>query len=50
LEKLKGHELNMKIRCLWAGNVPGGENSEVEWLVSGGFDQQLIVWKPQHGD
>jgi WD40 repeat protein len=37
---LKGHELGSKVRCLWAGNVDGKE-----WLVSGGFDQKLIVWK-----
>lgn len=37
---LKGHEVGSKVRCLWAGNVDGKE-----WLVSGGFDQKLIVWK-----
>lgn len=37
---LKGHEPGSKVRCLWAGNVDGKE-----WLVSGGFDQKLIVWK-----
>ncbi|KAK5172066.1 uncharacterized protein LTR77_003703 [Saxophila tyrrhenica] len=37
---LKGHEEGSKVRCLWAGEVVGEE-----WLVSGGFDQQLIVWK-----
>ena len=37
---LKGHEMGSKVRCLWAGNVDGKE-----WLVSGGFDQKLIVWK-----
>lgn len=37
---LKGHDPGSKVRCLWAGIV-GGE----EWLVSGGFDQKLIVWK-----
>lgn len=37
---LKGHEPGSKVRCLWSGSV-GGE----EWLVSGGFDQKLIVWK-----
>lgn len=37
---LKGHEPGSKVRCLWAGNVDGQE-----WLVSGGFDQKLIVWK-----
>lgn len=37
---LKGHEPGSKVRCLWSGSV-GSE----EWLVSGGFDQKLIVWK-----
>ena len=37
---LRGHEDGSKVRCLWAGMVEGEE-----WLVSGGFDQQLIVWK-----
>ena len=37
---LKGHEPGSKVRCLWAGMV-----GEEEWLVSGGFDQKLLVWK-----
>lgn len=37
---LKGHEAGSKVRCLWSGSVSGEE-----WLVSGGFDQNLIVWK-----
>ena len=36
---LRGHEDGSKVRCLWAGRVDG-----VEWMVSGGFDQRLIVW------
>jgi WD40 repeat protein len=43
-EKLKGHEPNVKIRCLWAGYVSADEGPRVEWLVSGGFDQKLIIW------
>ena len=43
--KLQGHEEGSKVRCLWAGMVDGEE----EWLVSGGFDQKLIVWKTRHG-
>ncbi|KAK3064974.1 hypothetical protein LTR53_018322, partial [Teratosphaeriaceae sp. CCFEE 6253] len=35
-----GHEAGSKVRCLWAGAV-GGE----ELLVSGGFDQRLLVWQ-----
>ncbi|KAF2837993.1 hypothetical protein M501DRAFT_995262 [Patellaria atrata CBS 101060] len=37
---LRGHEAGSKIRCLWAGMV-----GEEEWLVSGGFDRKLIVWR-----
>lgn len=37
---LAGHEPGSKVRCLWAGKV-----GEEEWLISGGFDQRLIVWK-----
>jgi WD40 repeat protein len=37
---LKGHEDGSKVRCLWAGEVDGEE-----LLVSGGFDQKLIVWQ-----
>jgi WD40 repeat protein len=37
---LKGHEPGSKVRCLWAGMV-----GDEEWLVSGGFDQKLLVWK-----
>lgn len=40
LATLAGHEPGSKVRCLWAGKV-----GEEEWLVSGGFDQKLIVWK-----
>lgn len=43
---LKGHDPGSKIRCLTAGWVT--ENGEKqEWLVSGGFDHKLIVWKPK---
>ncbi|KAK3715099.1 hypothetical protein LTR37_007309 [Vermiconidia calcicola] len=38
---LHGHEEGSKVRCLWAGMI----DEEEEWLVSGGFDQKLIVWK-----
>lgn len=38
---LKGHEAGSKVRCLAAGMVEGEE-----WLVSGGFDRRLIVWRP----
>jgi hypothetical protein len=35
-----GHEAGSKIRCIWAGMV-GPE----EWLVSGGFDHRVVVWR-----
>ena len=37
---LQGHEEGSKVRCIWAGDVDGNE-----LLVSGGFDQKLIVWQ-----
>lgn len=44
-----GHEPGCKVRTIWAGfvNVAGGEGNTVqeEWVISGGFDKQLIVWK-----
>ena len=40
-----GHEAGSKIRSVWAGLVKyNGE--EEEWVVSGGFDKRLIVWRP----
>lgn len=47
---LKGHEPGSKVRCLWSGEVAhedGGSEGKEEWLVSGGFDQRLIVWRPE---
>jgi WD40 repeat protein len=46
---LKGHEPGSKVRCLSAGWVSSSDDSaeKQEWLVSGGFDQRLIVWKPE---
>ncbi|KAK4996582.1 hypothetical protein LTR66_003838 [Elasticomyces elasticus] len=43
---LKAHEPGSKIRCLCAGLVEGEDRAE-EWLVSGGFDHKLIVWRTQ---
>ncbi|KXT07330.1 hypothetical protein AC578_432 [Pseudocercospora eumusae] len=40
---LLGHEAGSKVRCLWAGMVKSDEGQK-EILVSGGFDQKLIVW------
>lgn len=41
---LKGHEAGSKVRCLWAGEIPEREGGK-EVLVSGGFDQKVLVWK-----
>ncbi|KAL6715717.1 hypothetical protein ACLMJK_006678 [Lecanora helva] len=40
-----GHELGSKIRTIWCGQV-NVEGKEEEWLISGGFDRRLVVWKP----
>lgn len=40
-----GHEAGSKIRSVWAGMV-GSDGEEQEWVVSGGFDRRLVVWKP----
>lgn len=43
-----GHEAGSKVRCLACGVVDaGGGKGEEEWLVSGGFDRRLIVWRPE---
>ncbi len=54
---LKGHEVGSKVRSLWAGRVGvrgtdsgEGREKEEEWLVSGGFDKKVIVWKPGNED
>ncbi|KAE8411792.1 hypothetical protein BDV36DRAFT_301517 [Aspergillus pseudocaelatus] len=44
----EGHVVGSKIRTIWAGWVDALRDGEVvreEWLVSGGFDKRLIVWK-----
>ena len=45
---LKGHEPGSKLRCLWSGRFdanPGSPGAEpYECLISGGFDQRLIIW------
>ena len=40
-----GHEAGSKIRSIWCGMV-----EEQEWVVSGGFDRRLVVWKPGEKD
>lgn len=44
-----GHEPGSKIRSVWAGMV-GVDGNEEEWVVSGGFDKKLVVWKPDFGE
>lgn len=39
-----GHDAGSKVRSIWAGWVEGKETRE-EWLVSGGFDKKLIIWR-----
>ena len=41
-----GHEAGSKIRSIWAGMVDV-EGKKEEWVVSGGFDRRLVVWKPE---
>ncbi|KAL1311177.1 hypothetical protein AAFC00_001374 [Neodothiora populina] len=43
---LKGHDIGSKIRCLCTALVQSNGKTE-EWLVTGGFDQKIIVWKPE---
>jgi len=44
-----GHELGSKIRSIWCGMVDVDEGKE-EWVISGGFDRRLVVWKPEEGE
>ena len=47
---LKAHDAGSKLRCLWAGYLKTGPtenphtNRGEEHLISGGFDQKLILW------
>lgn len=43
ISSLQAHEPDSKIRCLWAGYIMN-DDEKTECLVSGGFDQKLIVW------
>ena len=44
-----GHEPGCKVRTIWAGYVAvpgdGQDSGREEWVISGGFDKRLIVWK-----
>jgi WD40 repeat protein len=47
---LQAHDAGSKLRCLWAGRLKVVSNEspndvrEEEYLISGGFDQKLILW------
>lgn len=47
MASLVGHDAATKIRCLASAIIKTGDDKgpSQEWLVSGGFDQKLIVWK-----
>lgn len=44
-----GHEPACKVRTIWAGYVAvpleDGDTGQEEWVISGGFDKRLVVWK-----
>jgi WD40 repeat protein len=48
---LEGHDPGSKLRCLWAGTLTlsqggnSGVDAQRECLISGGFDQKLIIWQ-----
>ncbi|EAT92587.1 hypothetical protein HBI56_000140 [Parastagonospora nodorum] len=51
MASLEGHDLGSKLRCLWAGTLgstresASGVDAQREYLISGGFDQKLIIWQ-----
>lgn len=50
MASLEAHEPGSKLRCLWAGNINVADVDgstaikPTEYLISGGFDQKLILW------
>lgn len=44
-----GHEPGCKVRTIWAGYVDvqreGEGTAQEEWIISGGFDKRLVLWK-----
>ncbi|KAL5364754.1 hypothetical protein BJX96DRAFT_157888 [Aspergillus floccosus] len=43
-----GHQAGSKVRAIWSGWVSVRRGEKVvreEWLVSGGFDKRLVVWR-----
>ncbi|KAF2856734.1 hypothetical protein T440DRAFT_383583 [Plenodomus tracheiphilus IPT5] len=47
IASLKAHEPGSKLRCLWAGHImtKNVDATDSEYLISGGFDQSLILWR-----
>jgi WD40 repeat protein len=52
VSSLEKHEPGSKLRCLWAGYIEQSHyhdseaDRQTEYLISGGFDQKLILWSP----
>ncbi|KAL1611861.1 hypothetical protein SLS60_000082 [Paraconiothyrium brasiliense] len=46
---LAAHEPGSKIRCLCAGQAKfaAGDSKEEEFLLTGGFDQKLVLWRAE---
>jgi hypothetical protein len=42
--ELRGHDASTKVRSLWSGWLELPDQGKKEILISGGFDQKLIVW------
>jgi WD40 repeat protein len=44
-----GHEPGCKVRTIWTGYVDvqgeGDNTAREEWVISGGFDKRLVLWK-----
>ncbi|KAL9125489.1 MAG: hypothetical protein Q9217_005318 [Psora testacea] len=45
-----GHKAGSRIRSIWCGHVHVESGKREEWVVSGGFDQRLIVWRPKEAE
>lgn len=44
VSSLEAHDPGSKLRCLWSGHIINNDKKG-EYLISGGFDQKLIVWR-----
>lgn len=49
VSSLEAHDPGSKLRCLWAGHMTANRypsnDEKTEYLISGGFDQKLIIWR-----